>query len=190
MTEQKQEQKENFKPNLKPAFAGAPKPAFSSAHKADDNFKHFIRIANTDLNGDHSIERALKQINGISFQFARAVCTVLRINGLQKVGYMDEKTVQRIESLLKDPVKAGIPHWMFNRRKDVETGQDMHILTTDLDFIQSNDIKMMKKIKCYKGVRHMHGQPVRGQRTKSHFRKNKGKGLGVKKNPNAKSGKT
>jgi small subunit ribosomal protein S13 len=33
----------------------------------------------------------------------------------------------------------------------------------------------MKKIKAYKGVRHSLGQPVRGQRTKSHFRKNKKK---------------
>ena len=33
----------------------------------------------------------------------------------------------------------------------------------------------MKKIHCYKGVRHILGQPVRGQRTKSNFRKNKGK---------------
>jgi small subunit ribosomal protein S13 len=159
-------------------------------NSVNDNFRHFVRIANTDLNGNHSLERALRQIKGVSFQFARAICVVLRIDGNQKTGYVEDKTVQKIESLLKDPLKTGIPHWMFNRRKDVETGSDFHILTSDLDFVQSNDIKMMKKIRCYKGVRHMHGQPVRGQRTKSHFRKNKGKGLGVKKNPNAKSGKT
>ncbi len=34
---------------------------------------------------------------------------------------------------------------------------------------------MMKKIKSYKGVRHMFGLTVRGQRTRSNFRKNKGK---------------
>ena len=39
------------------------------------------------------------------------------------------------------------------------------------------DIKMMKMIKSYKGVRHAIGQPVRGQRTKAHFRK--GSSLGV-----------
>src|SRR3989344_2628458 len=43
------------------------------------------------------------------------------------------------------------------------------------------DIKRLKKIKSYRGVRHAAGQPVRGQRTKAHFRKNKTKGMGVKK---------
>jgi ribosomal protein S13 len=47
----------------------------------------------------------------------------------------------------------------------------------------------MKKIKCYKGVRHMLGQPVRGQRTRSHFRANKGKAsLGVRLSSGAKKG--
>ena len=42
--------------------------------------------------------------------------------------------------------------------------------------------KRLQMIKSYKGMRHAAGLPVRGQRTKSNFRKNKGKGsLGVKK---------
>ena len=53
--------------------------------------------------------------------------------------------------------------------------------TSDLRFIQDNDIKMMKKIKSYKGIRHMFRLPVRGQCTRSNFRKNKGKGMGVKR---------
>jgi len=39
----------------------------------------------------------------------------------------------------------------------------------------------MKKIKSYKGIRHVAGLPVRGQRTKSHFRKNARKSGGIKK---------
>ena len=60
---------------------------------------------------------------------------------------------------------------------------------TTLSFTQDNDIKMMKKIKSYKGVRHILGQPVRGQRTKSNFRKNKGKVLGVKRKEGTKPGR-
>ena len=52
---------------------------------------------------------------------------------------------------------------------------------TDLELQTEFDIKRMKKIKSYKGVRHSAGQPVRGQRTKSHFRKNKAKSGGIKK---------
>ena len=57
----------------------------------------------------------------------------------------------------------------------------MHLLTGNLTFYKENDIKRMKKIKSLKGMRHQKGLPVRGQRTKSHFRKNKGKVVGVAK---------
>ena len=40
---------------------------------------------------------------------------------------------------------------------------------------------MKKKSSHWKGMRHQKGLPVRGQRTKSHFRKNKGKVVGVAK---------
>ena len=74
--------------------------------------------------------------------------------------------------------------------KDYETGKDKHLTVADLTFTQDNDIKIMKKIKSYKGVRHILEQPVRGQKTKSNFRKNKGKvHLGVKKKAGAKSGR-
>jgi len=39
------------------------------------------------------------------------------------------------------------------------------------------DIKRLKKIKSYRGLRHVLGQPVRGQRTRGHFRKNKAVGV-------------
>ena len=154
-----------------------------------DDFRHFIRIANTDLNGNHKIERALTKIKGVSFQFANAICSALKIDPNQKTGYMDDGSVKKIQELLENPLKFNIPQWLFNRRKDYETGKDVHILASDINFIQDNDLKRMKKIKCYRGIRHIRGLPVRGQRTKSNFRKNKGKGsLGVKKKK-GKSGK-
>ncbi len=147
-----------------------------------DDFKHFVRVANTDLEGTKAIERALTKIKGVSFQFANAICSTLKINPNQKTGYLDDGSVKKIQELLKDPLKFNIPSWLFNRRKDYETGKDIHLLTSDIDFTKDNDLKRMKKIKCYRGIRHIRGLPVRGQRTKSNFRKNKGKGsLGVKK---------
>jgi small subunit ribosomal protein S13 len=41
------------------------------------------------------------------------------------------------------------------------------------------DIKNLRKMKCYRGVRHSLGLPVRGQKTRSNFRK--GKTVGVRK---------
>jgi ribosomal protein S13 len=54
-------------------------------------------------------------------------------------------------------------------------GTNKHIYGADLNLQVDFDIKRLKKIKAYKGVRHAAGQPVRGQRTKSHFRANKKK---------------
>jgi small subunit ribosomal protein S13 len=77
---------------------------------------------------------------------------------------------------------------MLNRRKDYETGEDIHLLSSDLAFTQDNDIKMMKKMKSYKGMRHARGLTVRGQKTRANFRRNKGKVAGVQKKK-AKTGK-
>ncbi len=43
----------------------------------------------------------------------------------------------------------------------------------DLKLRKEFDLKRMKKIKSYKGVRHIVGLPVRGQRTKANFRRNR-----------------
>ena len=69
----------------------------------------------------------------------------------------------------------------MNRRRDYDTGEDKHLLIGTLQFSKDNDIKRLKKIKALRGMRHQKGLPVRGQRTKSNFRRNKGKVIGVKK---------
>ena len=50
-----------------------------------------------------------------------------------------------------------------------------------LDLKKDFDIKRLRGIKSYRGLRHQLGLPSRGQRTKAHFRKNKSKGVGIKK---------
>lgn len=150
--------------------------------------KHVVRIANTDLDGTQSVLYALQRIKGVSTSFANAVCKLANIQTNKKAGLLTDQEVNAIDTIIKDPAKHGMPSWLFNRRKDYETGIDKHLITGNLTFQQENDIKLMKKIKSYKGVRHMLGQPVRGQRTRSNFRKNKGKVLGVHLSPGAKKG--
>jgi small subunit ribosomal protein S13 len=52
------------------------------------------------------------------------------------------------------------------------------------------NLKRMQAIKCYRGVRHLRGLPVRGQRTQTNARTRKGprRTVGVQRNPNAKTG--
>ncbi len=146
-----------------------------------ENYKHIIRIANTDLEGSKKISHALTKIKGISFMTSNAVCRISGIDKNKKTGSLDEKEVSKLDDAVRTFDKTDVPEWMMNRRADPETGGSVHLITTNLKFVQQNDIRQMKKIKSYKGMRHAIGQPVRGQRTRSNFRRNKGKVVGVQK---------
>ena len=145
------------------------------------DFRHLVRIANTDLKGEKTIIIALKSIKGVGVNLGNAICGSAKVDKNKKVGNLSDEEIQKIENVIKSPSKFGIPSWMFNRRKDMETGLDKHLVTNELIFSKEQDIKLMRRIRCYKGMRHALGLPVRGQRTRSNFRKNKGKAMGVKR---------
>ncbi|HII69144.1 TPA: 30S ribosomal protein S13 [Candidatus Woesearchaeota archaeon] len=152
--------------------------------------KALVRIANTDIEGRTPIYKGLTQIRGVSFMLSHAIC---RLGGIPleiQAGTLDEQQMAKLDEIIKDPLRAGVPSWMANRRKDPESGEDKHLTRGQQNFATENDLKMMMKTKSYKGIRHHAGKPVRGQRTKSNFRKNKGKAsIGVKKRPTVKAGK-
>lgn len=151
------------------------------ASNAQDNYRHIVRIANTDLEGTKTVLQALRRIKGVSFMYANMVCALAKVDRYQRTGALSETHVQKIEDVLLHPNTYEVPPWMKNRRLDYETGEDRHLIGPTLKFVQETDIRRLKKIRSYKGVRHTFGLPVRGQRTKSNFRKNKGNALGVKK---------
>ena len=140
------------------------------------DYKHLVRIANTDLDGSKPLGMALRKIKGINFQFAYMVCTLANIDAKQETGLLEDDQISRLNEIIKNPSKFGAPIWMLNRRRDYETNGDSHLILTDLDLAKEADLKRMKKIKCYRGVRHMLGLPCRGQRTKANFRRTKSKG--------------
>jgi len=144
-------------------------------------FRHIVRIADTDLKGEKTILYAMKKIKGVDVMYANMALSVAGVDKTRKTGELMDSEIKKIEDALKNPDKYNVPNWLINRRKDYETGDDKHLLGADLDFEKDSDLKRMKKNKSYKGLRHQWGLTVRGQRTKSNFRKNKGKGLGVKR---------
>ncbi len=143
-------------------------------------FRHIVRIANTDLDGNRRIGDAIRKIKGIGFSFASALCQLSKVDGSKKAGNLSLEEVKRIDDAIAAASKT-VPVWMLNRRKDLEDGTNKHLLGTDLTFAQESDIRFMKQIRTYKGTRHAIGAPVRGQRTRSNFRRNKGKVIGVVK---------
>ena len=130
-----------------------------------------IRMAGRDIRGSYSVVGALMQVKGLGYNMAHALAlTVERQYGIKmdtKIGTLSEEQTGKIESLLKDPSHVGIPAYMLNRRKDLESGADIHVTGTDLTISVKQDIDRDIRNQTWRGFRHMYGQRVRGQRTRS-----------------------
>lgn len=151
--------------------------------KHDKNEKEnvtLVRILGRDIRGDMKVLAGLTKISGISWAFGGAICKTLNLDKDKKI---QELTPQEIEKIEKISDIEGIPSFMKNRQKDFDDGDDKHLMGPDLRLRKEFDIKRLKKIRSYKGVRHNVGLPVRGQRTKANFRKNRKKSgaVGVNK---------
>ena len=137
-----------------------------------------VRILSTDLEGKMKIFHGLTKIKGISWSFSNALCKVLKIDKNKTIGSLSENEIKEISDFIKNPI---LPAYLINRRADLETGENKHLTGSDLELRNEFDIKRLKKIRVYRGYRHMAKLPVRGQRTRGHFRKNRAKGVGIKK---------
>jgi small subunit ribosomal protein S13 len=129
--------------------------------------KVFFRNLRSQVDGNAKIEHGLTQIRGVGRRLAQAVVKVAEIDPNIRVGVISEKDIARIEEIILKPVENGIPEWMVNRKKDLRTGENRHLIGNVLEITVKRDIDRMKRIKSYKGVRHHLGLKVRGQRTKS-----------------------
>ncbi len=141
--------------------------------------KDVVRIAETNVDGGKMVPDALRDIRGISFMLSNLISKKSGMAG-KKLSECSDDEIKSLESIISEPAKHGIPVWMFNRRSDPETGNDIHLTVSTLQFRTNMDINEMKKLRSYKGVRHSLKLPVRGQRTRGAFRKS-GKSVGVKK---------
>jgi small subunit ribosomal protein S13 len=154
-----------------------------------DNIKQLVRVLNVDIEGSKRVYYGLRKIKGVSFSASNSVCTVLNIDKDRKIGSLNEEELKKIGDVIKDPKKYNIPEWILNRRKDYDTGEDLHLNGPTLNLRKEFDIKRLNRIKSYRGLRHQAGLPVRGQRTRSHFRKGKTVGVSKKKAKQGKTGK-
>jgi small subunit ribosomal protein S13 len=149
-------------------------------------FRHILRIIGTDVAGTLKASYALAEIKGISFNLSNAILKKAGVNPDVRAGFLTEAEVERIESVVRDPAKYNLPVWLFNRRKDVDTGKDLHLIGADLVLRTKMDIDQAKELRSWRGYRHAYGLKVRGQRTRTTGRS--GKALGVKKKAVTKPG--
>ncbi|MEM4554730.1 MAG: 30S ribosomal protein S13 [Candidatus Anstonellaceae archaeon] len=150
--------------------AGKPqqKPMVSPSGK---EIKGVVRIAGKDVKGNLPLWRALTSIKGIGINLSQVISSkaygVLGINENTLVGELSEEQVSKLEHIIHNPLEYGIPSWMLNRRKDIMTGKDMHVVGADLVYAVKQDIDHEKEAYTWRGFRHTYGQKVRGQHTRS-----------------------
>ena len=140
-------------------------------------FNYIVRLHGSNLDGTKLLPYALCDLKGVGIRVSKTMIKKLGLDPSLRLGTLSEADVRRLEEILNNPASGGIPNWMLNRRKDLETGKDIHLLGSDLTLRVRDDIDLMKETKSWKGNRHARGLKVRGQRTKTAARK--GRSVGV-----------
>lgn len=132
-------------------------------------FKYIVRIADTDLDGNRSVEYALTKIHGIGIRTAIVLADLAEVDRTMKIGNLPDDKIEKLEQLTRN-LGTHVPPWLVNHRFDMYTGENNHLIGAEVKLNLREDINLLKKIRCYKGIRHEQGQKVRGQRTKSNGR--------------------
>ena len=110
------------------------------------------RIAGVDLPNQKRVEIGLTYIYGIGIPKSREILNATSVNPDTRVKDLSDEDVKKIADYIGSNV----------------------IVEGDLRRDIALDIKRLKEVGCYRGVRHRKGLPVRGQKTKTNARTCKG----------------
>jgi small subunit ribosomal protein S13 len=127
------------------------------------------RIIGVEIPGEKRIDIALRYIYGIGPANAKIVLANAGIDPSIRAKDLNEQQLSQIVHAIQE---------------------GKYVIEGDLRREHGLNLKRLQAIKCYRGVRHLRGLPVRGQRTSTNARTRKGprKTVGVQRNPNAKTG--
>jgi small subunit ribosomal protein S13 len=127
------------------------------------------RILGVDIPSEKRIDIALRYIYGIGAVNSKEILTRAQIDPAVRAKDLSEQQLSQIVHAIQD---------------------GKYVIEGDLRRELGMNLKRLQGIKCYRGIRHLRGLPVRGQRTSTNARTRKGprKTVGVQRNPNAKTG--
>jgi len=127
------------------------------------------RIVGVEIPGEKRIEIALRYIYGIGPSNALNILAKANIDPSIRAKDLTEQQLSQIVRAIQD---------------------GKYVIEGDLRREVGMNLKRLQGIKCYRGLRHLRGLPVRGQRTQTNARTRKGprKTVGVVRNPTAKTG--
>jgi len=145
------------------------------------DFQHIHRVLNTNINGKDKVPYALTNIKGVGRRYAFLVCKKANVDVSKRAGQLSEEEIEKLTTVMQNPLEHGIPKWFLNRQKDIRDGKYSQVLSTNLETKLRDDLERMKKIRLHKGLRHHWGLKVRGQHTKTTGRKGRTVGVVKKK---------
>ena len=115
------------------------------------------RISGVVIPSEKQVQIALTYIYGIGPKFARDILAAANVEPTTRVKDLTEAEEQRLREVI-----------------------DANYTTEgDLQRLVTNNIKRLKDVNAYRGLRHKAGLPVRGQRTRTNARTRKGRAVAV-----------
>ncbi len=115
------------------------------------------RIAGKEIPDNKKVKISLTYLYGVGDSLSEEI--------LEKVGIDGDKEVSDLSSDELKKIRAII--------------ESQYTVEGELRQTVKRNIKRLKDIRCYRGIRHKLGLPVRGQRTRHNARTRKGKALPV-----------
>ncbi|XP_065829717.1 small ribosomal subunit protein uS13 [Oscarella lobularis] len=146
-----------------------------------EKFQHILRVMNTNIDGKHKVMFGLTAIRGVGRRYANIVCKKAEIDTNKRAGELSDEEVDRLVTIMQNPLSYKIPKWFLNRRKDVKDGKYSQVMANNLDNKLREDCERLKKIRAHRGLRLYWGLRVRGQHTKTTGRKGRTVGVSKKK---------
>jgi small subunit ribosomal protein S13 len=149
----------------------AEKKAFTTTKSADfgADFRYLVRIVNTDLDGKKPFAAALTYVPGVSHRLANVIAKETGIDPKTRIGTLKDDQLEKVVEAIEG-VEDLVPTWMLNRRRDIESGEDRHMVGSEITIMLREDLNRLKKIRSWRGHRHERKLPTRGQRTKNNGR--------------------
>ena len=120
--------------------------------KNNEELRHLVRIMNTDLQGAKPVEYALTGIPGIGRRTAILIAKGAGVDPTATLGYLPDEEVAKLDNAI-GKIEEIVPSWMLNRRRDLATGLDKHLLGTDIVLTFREDINNLNiEVSGTKGV--------------------------------------
>ncbi|KAH7556033.1 hypothetical protein BM1_06559 [Bipolaris maydis] len=152
-----------------------------SSTACKSHFQYIIRLLNTNVDGKQKVMYALTKITGVGRRYSNLVCKKADVDLTKRAGDLTSEELERIVTIIQNPLQYKIPSWFLNRQRDIVDGKNSQILANGVASKLREDLERLKKIRAHRGLRHYWGLRVRGQHSKTTGRRGRTVGVSKKK---------